>query len=431
MRKIDYKKLFNEYDIALLFKNNLSSITSQVESINGKDFLNIPANKTVARLVAENSLNELKLYGHFIKAQRPVKYRKDAPNAPSQVSEGKRSLNFSDVSKIRIEIPFSGDERLWLLRPSTFNEEGSLAFGIENGRLIKDYSQHQHIELDLIKTEFMSDLRKIKKHLHWQNLDIQQYTNELQETVEEAVTQRIAKLHQLAILSKRSMISMKSRDGSADFSPINTRQRLIPLPLTNSAADSDHTISKEDFIKIIRVIRHTGSSCERTPHVFKVHNDNELRDIIISTLNTQFEDSTGKDIFLKEGKTTITVSQGGKSVVTGICKIWSSEARFIETVDKLLQHDSWHDSKAILVIFNKNNSVFSEILNAALHIITSHRNFISLDEILGDNEWHFTMQSEYDKSYRINLRVIVFNIYAENSNPVLRLTEQEMDFFKI
>jgi hypothetical protein len=58
MKKIDHKKLFNEYDLTSLLKNNLNSIKPQVESINEKDFLNTPARKTVARLVEENSIDE-------------------------------------------------------------------------------------------------------------------------------------------------------------------------------------------------------------------------------------------------------------------------------------------------------------------------------------------------------------------------------------
>ena len=431
MKKIDHKKLFNEYDLALLLKNNLNSIKSQVESINAKDFLNTPARKTVARLVEENSINELKLYGHFIKVHRPIKYRIGTSTSTPQASEGKINQSFIDINNIRIEIPFSGDDRLWQLRPSTFDEEGGPVFGIADRKLIKDYSQPQNSEQDIIKNEFMADLRDIKKNLHWQNLDIQQYEQNLQETVEEAVAERIAKLHQLEILSKRQIINMKSRERAADFSPINARQLLGTHPPSSSTASSDPTISNDNFIKIIRVIRHTGSSCERTPNVFKVHNDNEFRDFIISTLNTQFEGNTGDDIFLKEGKTTITVSERGKSVFTGICKLWSSEARFLEIIDKLLQHDSWNDSKAIIVIFNKNKKEFSEILDTALQIVTSHPNFISLDEKLGENEWHFTMKSAYNESYIINMRIIIFNIYVEESKPFLRLTEKEMDFFRI
>ncbi|WP_291329541.1 hypothetical protein [Desulfovibrio sp. UCD-KL4C] len=431
MKRIDHKKLFNDYDLESLLKNNLNSIKSQVELINGKDFLNTPASKTVARLVGKNSIDELKLYGHFIKVHRPIKYKIDAALTTPQISEDKNHPGFIDISNIRIEIPFSGDDRLWQLRPSKFNKEGGPIFGIANGRLIKDYSQPQNVKQDLIKTEFMSDLRDIKKYLHWQNLDIQRYTNTLQETIEEVVVERIAKLHQLETLSKRPIVSMKSRKRAASFSPINARQLLGIHSPSSSAVYSDPAISNEDFIKIIRIIRHTGSSCERTPNVFKVHNDNELRDIIISTLNTQFESGTGGDLFLKEGKTTITVSEGGKSVFTGICKIWSSETRFFETVDQLLMHDAWHEGKAIIVIFNKNKKDFSEVLVPALQIVASHPNFISLDEKFGDNEWQFTMKSAFNKSDIINLRIIIFNIYVEESKPILRLTEKEMDFFRM
>ncbi|SDK55915.1 hypothetical protein SAMN05660337_0816 [Maridesulfovibrio ferrireducens] len=430
MDKRDHNKLFNEYELASMLENNINSIKSQVDAIKGKNFLNTPADKIIARLVMKNSLNQLKLYEHLIQAHCPIKCKIDVSDDSLRFTDGRNRQSFIDGIKVRIEIPFSGDERLWQLQPSVFHVGGGPAFRVKKGRIVKDYIHPQHADHDQVKSEFLQNLSEIKKYLHWQDMDIQRYKEAIRETAEEAVAERRAKLQKLEMLRKRPIINMKHRDRSADFSPINVRKKLCCLLGNRNDIKPEPCITENDFINIIKVIRHTGCSCERTPRVFRVHNENELRDIIISTLNTQFEGNTENDIFMKEGKTSISISKNGKSVFVGICKIWSCKKRFMETINQLLNCESWQDCKTTLIIFNKNQKEFAEVLNLAMQMIKTHPNFISFDNEFDENEWHFTMQATNNKSCRISMRVMIFNLYAEETKPCLRLTKQEMDFFR-
>ncbi|MBI9111836.1 hypothetical protein [Maridesulfovibrio ferrireducens] len=410
MDKREHNKLFNEYELASMLENNINSIKSQVKAIKGKDFLNTPADKIIGRLVIKNSLNQLKLYEHLIRAHLPIKCKIDISDDSLRFTDGRNRQSFIDGIKVRIEIPFSGDDRLWQLQPSVFHVGGGPAFKVKKGRIVKDYILPQHADHDQVKSELLQNLSEIKKYLHWQDMDIQRYKEAIRKTAEEAVAERRAK--------------------SVDFSPIDVRKKLCCSHGNRTDKKNEPTLSEKDFINIIKVIRHTGCSCERTPKVFRVHNENELRDIIISTLNTQFEGNTKNDIFMKEGKTSISISQDGKSVFVGICKIWSGEKRFMKTIDQLLNCESWQSCKTALIIFNKNQKDFSEVLNLAMQMIMAHPNFISFDNEFDENEWHFTMQARNDKSCRISMRVMIFNLYAERIKPCLRLTKQEMDFFK-
>ncbi|WP_031482739.1 hypothetical protein [Maridesulfovibrio frigidus] len=430
MEKCNHKKLFNEYELSSLLANKIKSIKSQVESINEQDFRHIPADKIVARLVLKNSLDQLKLYEHFIRVHHLRNCIKSSSDIPLEDTLVRNNHPLVDGIKVRIEIPFSGDERLWLSQPSSFNVGGGPAFCIKNRKIAKEYIHPMLADKNQIKSEFIHNLYEIKKYLNWQDVDIRQYRDVLRKTVEEAVSKRIAKLQKLEMLSNHPTINLKTKKRTVDFCPINVRQKLsYPLDY-NSEKSNEPSITKDDFIKIIRMIRHVGRNCEETANVFRIHKEIELRDIIISALNIQFEDSMEKALFEKEGNTAISISQNGKSAFMSTCKIWSSENRFLKILDCILECNFWTDGKANLILFNKTIKDFPKLLNVAMKIIMGHSNFLSYDKKFDENEWSFTMKAMNDSSCKINLHIMIFNLYADQANAHLRLTEQEIDFFR-
>ncbi len=430
MEKCNHKKLFNEYELSSLLTNKIKGIKSQVESINEKVFLHTPAEKIVSRLVLENLPDQLKLYEHFIRVRHPMKCTTDSSDSYIKNTNDHPNHCLIDSIKVRIEIPFSGDDSLWLSRPTIFNVDGGPDFCVKNRKIAKEYIQTMFSENDQIKSEFLQNLSEIKRYLNWQDMDIQQYREELRKIVEETVAKRLAKLKKQESLSTNLNIDMKPRNRSADFCPINIRKKISHPYDNNNEKETEPSISEDDFINIIRLVRHIGRSCERTPHVFRVHKERELRDIISSSLNTQFEDCMSNDLFVKEGNTAISISQNGKCAFLGTCKIWSSENQFQKTIDHFLESDFWNDGKATLIIFNKTIKDFPKLLSVAKKIIMKHPKFMSYDKKFDENEWNFTMRTMNDSACRINLQAMIFNLYAEQTNAHLRLTGQEMDFFK-
>ena len=54
-----------------------------------------------------------------------------------------------------------------------------------------------------------------------------------------------------------------------------------------------------------------------------------------------------------QGKTDILIRFEERDILVAECKFWKAKA-FLETIDQLLSYLSWRDTKAALIIFNRN-----------------------------------------------------------------------------
>ena len=54
------------------------------------------------------------------------------------------------------------------------------------------------------------------------------------------------------------------------------------------------------------------------------------------------------------------------------CKFWNGEKQFLETIDQLLSYLSWRDTKAAVLIFNRN-AKFSEVLKKIAESSPKHK----------------------------------------------------------
>jgi hypothetical protein len=62
----------------------------------------------------------------------------------------------------------------------------------------------------------------------------------------------------------------------------------------------------------------------------------------------------------------------GRNVFIAECKFWGGEKQFLETIDQLLSYLSWRDTKAAVIIFNRNAN-FSDVLKKITEIAPKHK----------------------------------------------------------
>jgi len=73
-------------------------------------------------------------------------------------------------------------------------------------------------------------------------------------------------------------------------------------------------------------------------------------------INGQYEGQATGATFNFEGKTDILLRVDGKNAFIAECKFWTGEKQFLETIDQLLGYLSWRDTKAAILLFNRNQN---------------------------------------------------------------------------
>jgi len=83
--------------------------------------------------------------------------------------------------------------------------------------------------------------------------------------------------------------------------------------------------------------------------------------------------------------------------------------KLIETIDQLLGYLSWRDSKAAILLFNRNKD-FSKVLSTISEVVRAHRNFQKDEGNRGETAFRYAFRHKDDAAKLLHLSVIVFDI---------------------
>ena len=418
MRHRDRDYLFADFDLADSLRAKQTSIQEQVDSINKDQFLATPYDDLIDYVVSQNTIDPITLYEDRISASEPSECQIDVSGDPRRYFRDTGRPCYIAGHEISIEIPFSGDNNLLRAKTSTWSSvfpTGQIRQGRDGiGEIVMVFHQPHDSDPNQIKSSFDSNLKTIKDYLSWSKTQVVAFNQSLPQLIKQAVDFRKEKLKKQNSLCDVLGIPMKQKNGTPSFDPIKINKKITkPLPPPPKGGfKAEPGITETDYENIIKLIRHSGISFEKTPKTFCVHDEEELRDIILSQLNAVYEGEAKGETFNKSGKTDILISEEDRSAFIAECKIWRGQKSFSEAIDQLLSYLTWRDCKTALIVFNKNNKNFSQILESVDSTVATHPNFISKVEQKDANEWLYKIRAKDDETREITMNVMFFNLYC-------------------
>ena len=321
--------------------------------------------------------------------------------------------------RLTLHIPFSGPMSLWESRPtpSRMTYPRGRVRPIQSsmsGELliqIKLPSDTDSTRFGKLKDE---NLEGIRFFLERQKAQLEAFNKELPTFLRREIEARRARLRGHDDILSALNIPLRPKEGAPSFMPVQVERVVVPLPpQPGGGYQAEPGIRSEIYDHILKVIRHEGRAWESSPRTYNVHDEEELRDIVLSHLKTHFVSNATGETFRKTGKTDIQVSEGDRAAFIAECKIWRGQAQLKAALDQLLGYLTWRDCKAALVIFNKGAARFTEILEKIPLAMMEHRNFVRAIEVDEEGEWRFVFRSSEDESREITLHVFAFNLYVK------------------
>ena len=141
------------------------------------------------------------------------------------------------------------------------------------------------------------------------------------------------------------------------------------------------------------MIRHEGRTFETTSKTFAVHDEEELRDILLAHLNGHYQGDATGEAFRRSRKTGIRIEDNNRAAFVATCQIWKGQKELSQVIEQLLGYLTWRDCKAAIVLFNKYNAKFSGILEAVPGVFQAHPLYRRMRSAQGPGEWDFDMIS--------------------------------------
>ena len=99
----------------------------------------------------------------------------------------------------------------------------------------------------------------------------------------------------------------------------------------------------------------------------------------------------------------------GKNIFIAECKFWRGEKSFVETIDQILSYLSWRDTKAAIIIFNRNKNL-TDVLAKIKEATKSHPHYKKGPTIESDTQFQYVFGNPTDHNREIMLAIMAFDI---------------------
>lgn len=410
--------LFYEGDLDGTLRNHLNQIISKVDQIQKDQLLATPEDDLVQHICASIEVEPITLHEDSTEMEQ-LEIKIDVSGCRGRNPFHDRGPIYVAGLRVVVSIPYTGDHILWKLRPNSWQSVFPRANVRNTGR---DAVGHIDIVIeqpsdepqDRIKQQLERELDSIRFYLKSQRNQIEQFNATLPSRIRQAVQARKERVKRHEGVVDLLGIPLKRRGDAPPLQPIPIARKLIrPLPPPpKSGYKPEPGITEEDYEHILSVIRHEGRTFEATPKTYAVHDEEELRDIMLAHLNGHYQGGATGETFRLSGKTDIRIEDNNRAAFVAECKVWRGAKELAAAVDQLLSYLTWRDCKAAIVVFNKKNARFSEVLTKIPEVLRSHPKFKKDLGQKTEGEWRFVMTSAEDELRQIIVNVFAFNIYV-------------------
>jgi hypothetical protein len=210
-------------------------------------------------------------------------------------------------------------------------------------------------------------------------------------------------------MEKTPVKVIRKTDSKAIPFEIQIKPTIKPV-LPDPKKEKEPFLTRESLNSVIELINNAGLAFERTPKAFSKLEEEDLRDILLSTLNAVFRGEATGETFSKSGKTDIHIRFSAKDLLICECKFWDGEKSYIEALEQLFSYLTWRESYGILITFSKRSS-FSEVVTKAVDVTSVHSTIIS-GSIKKISDSYFTTIHSFptDNAKHIEIHHMLFNL---------------------
>jgi hypothetical protein len=191
----------------------------------------------------------------------------------------------------------------------------------------------------------------------------------------------------------------------------SVRRKTTPSQPPASAARfvPEPTLDIQEYEHILSVVSNMVTVMERSPKAFRGMVEEDLRQHFLVQLNGHYEGQATGETFNFEGKTDILIRAEGKNVFIAECMFWRGPESLKKKIEQLLGYTSWRDTKAAILIFNREKN-FSAVISKIPEVVESHLNFKRRLPYTSGTGFRFILHHRDDKNRELILTVLAFEV---------------------
>ncbi len=392
------------------YTSNLKNkITREIESATDDYILNVNEVEYINYLMEKFTLHQLTINNDSEEILEPIVIKVPSKDFPYS---GGRYGCYKEGFLITISYSFEGDAELFTIRPESFTlttyeitidkSAKTVSFQVE---IFSQNAEEFEKEKQRAYSHAFSNLANINNSVNFYNSNLRQY---IISVFHENKDKRLSKNRFFSAIKVKKTSTSPS---SYSIPIIEKKASIKPQCSTEKAYNLEPTIDKTSYECIIKEIIQLGKSMEQKPSLYTGKDEEGLRDLFITLLETRFDSTTVTgETFNHGGKTDILMRHtDGSNVFVAECKIWHGQQHFKDAISQLFdRYLTWRDSKAALMLFIPGVK-FSSVLDTIQASITSHPYYKRHIGNHGDSSFSYIFKLPQDDEKDVYLEVIAFN----------------------
>jgi hypothetical protein len=311
---------------------------------------------------------------------------------------------------VEVSVPFEGDALCFDIQPTTFTF--NLPRGEAHENLLTFYIEGVDLIADQVRAQIQQMLNDVSQNLRYLRSDCDRFNANLYSYAHSLIQKRRRKL-----LSDRNLLTdlgfkLKERsDSPVTFQLPEIRQKIVPvLPLaTKTPYRPEPYLATRDFARVLEVMQKMAQVMQHSPSALLRMDDDALPAHFLFQLNGHFEGKNPVETFAYAAKNTIGIQGDGKHIFLAECHFWTDARDFAATLRRLLGFSSWRDTKAAVLLFNRDKD-FSQMLEAIQATVRGHSNLKRELPQLSKTSLPYVFAHHADRNREMLLTILAFDV---------------------
>jgi hypothetical protein len=406
--------LFNTHQIYPVVHGHSEALKKRVQSIPANTLLNASERDLVQALVEEFRLNVPVIKDEEIYIAHACETQVDVSGDPMRGIFDRSQPFYVPGNKTVIAVPFEGDTEFFRIQPQSYTLSPPRGEITKSEILLTYVRTDQNAEA--IKQDYQRTVGSIKQYLASLAESAAQFNGQLEGSVSSQIKARKARLLADAGMTAAIGLPLKKREGSfLTYSvPVTRRVPKIEQIKPAGAFKPEPALANEDYEEILRIMQNMVHVMELSPRAFHNMGEEDLRSHFLVQLNAVFKGQATGETFNFQGKTDILIRVEGKNIFIAECKFWKGEKALLATLDQLLSYLSWRDTKAAVLVFNRNAD-FSSVLAKIRETVPKHPHFKRDLGASGESAFRYVFAQPNDSNREIILTVLAFDIPTQGT----------------
>jgi hypothetical protein len=310
-----------------------------------------------------------------------------------------------------IHVPIMGDANLLWYRANTFTYNPPYV-EMNGNDLALTVIKSRHEDEGAFSKRITSQLDELAKEIGWTEAQVKAFNDSLPQKVKNILDgRRTCVLKNLEIGAKLPIKLRRRSDAPQTYiTPVVKRKITPTLPSSTGAKQLEPTLEMSEYEHILHIISRMAEVMERSPKAFVKIGEEDLRTHFLVQLNGQYEGQATGETFNLEGDTDILVRDRERVIFIAECKYWGGGEKHKATIDQLLGYLTWRDSKAAIIIFNRNKG-FTNMVSQMIEATKEHPSFVrTVEGYKTESGFRCIIRNKNDQDREIILTAMAFDI---------------------